>query len=171
MQATEEEGADVELQIDDAGTFQRREWVVQMVGTGLLTLFVLAGLVGLVGAGPLSSSTVTSPDGLVTVEHERVIHHEADESITLTFAPEAVEAGTITVELTGSWPGGIDLQSITPEPAAQIAVPGGIVLELDAEPTGEVEVSFSFRAQQHLDLEARVAVGDDSVLFHQLVLP
>ncbi|MPV36985.1 hypothetical protein [Georgenia subflava] len=149
--------------------FQHLEWRWQRAGWLLLTLFVLAGLLGLLGTGPLSWTTVN--DGAVTVELDRVTRHEADDSITFVFGPEAVQDGTITAELTGDWPSGVDLSGISPEPSEQLLVPGGMVLEFMVDEPGETEVSLSFRAQRHGTLAAELAVGSDSVAFSQFVMP
>ncbi len=81
----------MELQSTEQMTFQRREWTVQKIGTVVLVAFVLAGLLGLFGVGPLASTTQSSPEGLVEVEYDRVTRSNTDDQITLTFSPEAVE--------------------------------------------------------------------------------
>ncbi|GAA4430424.1 hypothetical protein GCM10023169_33850 [Georgenia halophila] len=159
------------LEIEQHERFQRLEWAWERVGTALVTLFILAGLLGLVAAGPLSWSSRSSATEVVTVEFDRVIGHEADESITLHFGPEAVVDGAITVELTGSWPGGISLQGITPQPSEQRAVPDGMVLEIPVATAGTTEVSVSFRGQEYGTLDGELAVGDESVSFSQFVTP
>jgi hypothetical protein len=161
----------VELQTQEQTRFQRREWAAQKAGTIVLVAFILAALVGLLGAGPLASTTRSSPQGLISVELDRVTRFEADDSMTMTFAPQAVENGTITLELTGPWTSGIDLQTITPEPSEQQAISGGIVMTFPADPTAETDVSFSFAAQEHLTLEGRATVREDTVTFTQFVLP
>ena len=161
----------MDLDIDQHERFQQREWAANRLGWVVLGLFIVAGLVGLLGAGPLSWTTTASRNGVVTVEHDRVTHFEADDSITLTIAPDAVVDGTATVQLTGSWPSGVDLTGISPEPAEQRAVRDGIVLELPVEGTGEVELSLSFRAQEIGTLSGDVTVGDETVSFSQFVLP
>lgn len=159
----------MELDITKGEAFQRREWRMERIGWALVTLFVLAGLVGLLGTGPLSSATATS--GAVSVEYHRVAHYEADDSVTLIFAPAAVEAGAVTATLTGEWPGAVDIQGISPEPSEQLLVPGGLVLELPVERSGELEVSITFRAQELGSQQAELSVGSDTVRFSQLVLP
>src|SRR5690625_1718489 len=124
------------LDIEQDARFQQREWRIERVGWVLLTLFIVAGLVGVLGTGPLSWTTARSPHGVVAVAYQRVTHHEADDSIELTFSPEAVQDGTVVVELTGSWVTGVDRQSMAPEPAEERVVPGGTVLELPVERAG-----------------------------------
>ncbi|WP_043502512.1 hypothetical protein [Georgenia sp. SUBG003] len=161
----------MDLDINQHERFQQREWAANRLGWVLLGLFIVAGLVGLLGTGPLSWTTTDSRNGVLTLEHDRVTHYEADDTITLTVAPDAVVDGTVTVQLTGSWPSGVDVQSISPEPAEQRAVPDGLVLEVPVEGGGDVEISVNFRAQEIGTLSGDVAVGDDTVSFSQFVMP
>lgn len=112
--------------------------------------------------------------GLIRVELNRVAPFQADISMTMTFAPQAVEDGTISLELTGPWASGVEsvaLQGITPEPSEQQAFSDGIVVTFQADPSAKTEVSFSFTAREHLTLEDRATVKGDTVSFSQFVLP
>jgi hypothetical protein len=164
-------GPDRDLEIEQHDAFQRREWRVERVGWVLLALLLLAGLSGLLGPGPLSWATAGTSSDPVRVEYQRVTHHEADDAVTLGFSPDAVEDGAVTVELTGSWVGAVDIQGISPEPGEQRATPGGVVLEIPVERSGDVEVTISFRPQEYGRLALMAAVGDSSVSLTQLVLP
>src|SRR5699024_9285199 len=148
--------------------FQRREWRAQRIGWALLVAFVLAGLLGVLGTGPLSWATAGT--GPVTVRYDRVIHHEADETIRLTFAPQAVRAGTVTVEVTGPWTSAMDISDIHPQPSGATVIPGGVTWEFDAE-RGDLEVSLGYRAGAYGLRSGEVAVGHTTVEFAQLVLP
>ncbi|HEU4539783.1 MAG TPA: hypothetical protein VFR23_01525 [Jiangellaceae bacterium] len=159
------------LQISQNERFQQREWRLERIGWVLVGAFALAGLAGLLGAGPLSWTTAHSDAGLVTVEYQRFTHHEADDSLTLVLAADAAEDGTITVELTGSWVTGVDLQSISPQPSEERAVPGGITFDVAVERTGTTEIQVNFRAQEYGTLDAALAVRGDTTGFTQLVLP
>lgn len=161
----------VGLLTEEERRFPRREWIAQRIGKVLLSVFVLAGLAGLLGAGPLSSTTRQSADGLFSVEVNWVSRHQEDETLTVTFSPEAVQNGTVTLELTGEWLAGADLQNISPEPAEQRALADGIALTFLVEPSAETAVSLSFTTAGHFALRGRAAVGDDSVTFTQFVLP
>lgn len=162
------------LDVERDERFQRREWKWQRGGTILLVVVVVAALAGLLGTGPLSWTERDSPDGVVTAAFDRLTHHEADDTMTLAFGPEAVSDGTVTVELTGTWPGGVDIQGISPQPVEQRAVPGGLVLVVavdDVDRVDRVEVTVGFRAQAYGPLRGEVTVAGRSVAFSQFVLP
>lgn len=159
------------LEIEQHDAFQRREWRAERIGWAFLALLVLAGLSGLLGTGPLSWATAGGSSDKVLVQYQRVTHHEADDAITLTFVEDAIEDDAVTVELTGSWVGAVDIQGVSPEPGEQRATPGGVVLEIPVERPGDVEVSISFRPQEYGRLALTATVGGSSVSLTQLVLP
>lgn len=161
----------MDLQIEQDERFQRREWRAERVGWTVLTVFVLAGLVGLLGAGPLSSATAGERDGPVRVQYDRVAHLEADETVTFRFGPGAVVDGAVTMTLTGTWTGALDVSGIFPEPAEHRLVPGGMVLEFAVDQPGDLSATVTYRAAHAGGLAATVTVGDSTVAFHQLVLP
>lgn len=123
------------LEVDRHEAFRRREHAVTSVGWVVMGVLVLAGLFGFVGPGPWSESTERSPGGAVEVGYLRVAHIEADDSLTLTFSPDAVEDGTIVADLTGPWVAGVDRQGITPTPSEETLIPGGVRLEFPAATT------------------------------------
>ncbi|HEX6231812.1 MAG TPA: hypothetical protein VFZ63_01675 [Jiangellaceae bacterium] len=159
------------LQIDQHERFQQREWRFERIGWGLITAFVLAGFVGLLGTGPLSWAEAASDRGLVTVKYQRMTHHESDDSLELAFPAEAVEDGTISVELSGSWVAGVDLQGISPQPSDERSVPGGVVFDIAVERPGATRLLVTFRPQEYGIIEASVVVGGDTTSFTQVVLP
>lgn len=159
------------IDLDDDPDFERRDRVVTRVGMTLLTLFVLAAVLGLLGPGPLSSGTTTSDDGAIAMERNAIGHIEADDSISLLLDGSTVDGDLVTVELTGSWVAGVDLTSISPAPAAQRLVPEGMVLEFDVERPGELEVMLHFRAKDLGRLALTAATGDSTVSLTQFVLP
>ena len=159
------------LQISQNERFQQREWRLERIGWGVVGAFVLAGLIGLLGTGPLSWAVTSSDEGLVTVEYQRVTHHEADDSLELMFPAEAVEDGIISVEISGSWLAAVDIQGVSPQPSEERAVPNGVVFDIAVERPGATTVLVTFRAQEYGALGAEVAVRGDTTSFSQLVLP
>lgn len=160
----------MDLDVEQDESFSRREWAVERVGWALIAAFVLAGLLGVLGSGPLTWST-TDAGAPVVVHYDSAIHHLADESITLELGPDAVEGDTASVRLTGPWVAGIEIQGIWPEPSAQQLVPDGVLLEFDVATPGDLAVTLTYRAQEYGPLDAEVTAGDDVVAFSQLVLP
>ena len=159
------------LDLDDDPRFLRRERQVTKLGWVLLMLFVLAGLLGLLGPGPLSSTTAGAAGDAVQLEHERVVHLDSAHQLTLLLDGGAAADGTLSVELTGSWVSGVDVQSVNPHPDAEKLVPGGTVFEFTVEEAGPAEVVLSFRPQQLGRLTLTAEADGSTVTAHQFVLP
>lgn len=161
----------MDLQIQQDEAFQRREWRFERLGWALLTLFVVAGLLGVLGKGPVAWSTVGDGD-VVQVEHNRITHLEADDTVLLRFGPDAVEDDTVTVELTGTWVSAVDLRSVSPAPSEESLTPGGVVMEFAVDTVGrDLAVQLGFRAQGIGSYTGHARVGDAAVSFRQTVLP
>jgi hypothetical protein len=80
--------------IDTSATFLRRERAVQRIGLGLLSLFVVAGLAGAFGNGPLAATTIRS--GNTTIRFERFTR----QSFRTEFEISIVGVSTPTVSIT-----------------------------------------------------------------------
>ena len=66
------------IEIEEDLAFQRKEWFWQRVGIVLLSLFVLAALLGVTGAGgPLANGDIADPSGRIRVEYARIVRREA----------------------------------------------------------------------------------------------
>lgn len=159
------------LDLDDDPSFLDHERRLTRVGWVLLSLFVLAGILGLLGPGLFSTTTAGSSADAVQVRHDRVAHLDSASSLTLLLDGDAARDGMLTVELAGSWLTGVDLQSVNPEPDAQKLTPGGTAYEFTVERAGPVEVSFGYRPKELGRLALTADVGGSTVTTHQLVLP
>jgi hypothetical protein len=160
-----------DLDVEQDDKFQKREWRVEKLGTVLLVLFILAGLLGFLGHGPFSQTTVESEAGTVQVDYQRIIHHLTDEDLSFQISGDAVQNDKVTLVLTGPWTSEVDITGISPQPSTQYAVPGGVALEFEVLRPGDLEINLSYRSNGFWLLDAQATVGDDSVGFPQLVLP
>ncbi len=159
------------LDLDDDPDFQRRERRVTRLGWIVLSLFVLAGALGLLGPGLFSTTTSGSDQDAVRVEHDRVAHLDSQTRLTLLLDADAARDGTVTVELTGTWFAGVDVQSVNPQPDAQKLVPGGTAYQFTVERPGPAEVTLGYRPQELGRLTLTAKVSGSTVTTHQLVLP
>lgn len=146
-------------------------WRLERIGWALLGLLVVVAFAGALGAGPISWDRASSPGGEVVLDYQRLPHHNADDSVRLELAPSTVEDGKIPVEVRGSWASAVNFQGIVPEPSAQRTLPGGVLLEFEAEEFGVTSVTLYYRAYEYGPLDGEVSVGDNRLTFHQWVLP
>ena len=94
---------------------QRLEWFLQRVGWALWALVLVAGLAGLLGSGPLSSTESISADGTLAVSYDRYLHYHSPSSWKLTLKPEEA-TGEFEVEIARSLLDAVEVQRVEPEP-------------------------------------------------------
>jgi hypothetical protein len=162
-------GMDLEIQQNDK--FQQREWRFNRVGWALIVVFLLAGLTGLLGPGPLSWSTDVGDAGLITVEHQRIGHLEADDALTVTVASEAVTADTVTLVLGRGWVDAMDIDGISPAPDSERSTPAGLELQMSAQPAAELQIRVTYRPGSMGQVPGSASIDGDAVAFDQFIIP
>jgi hypothetical protein len=159
------------LQLREDKRFHRREQRVQLVGTALVLAILIAAVLGLAGGpGPLSTATAGGGDP-VSVNYERFVHSEADDSLSVTIDGAAVTGIEVDLELSAAWVGEVDISGMAPEPAEQIHAGEALVLRLPAEPGATVTIRIDFRTVSFGRLDGWVRVAGTRVPFRQFVYP
>ena len=113
-------------QSDEIRTFQVREWKFQRIAWVLWALIVVAAGLGLLGPGPLSTTTAVSEDGQLTVEFERFVR--TSNSTVFGVKLERVTQADKDVQLTLKTEDATDLKliSIVPDPQVQSLANNGV---------------------------------------------
>ena len=114
------------LQIESAVDFQRRMWLIQRVGWGLMAAFILAALAGSFGSGPASSRTATAPDGSLSVEYERFCTREKPQRLLLQVQPEANGGGNLRIRVAAEYLREVEVERIVPTPSQVILGQGAL---------------------------------------------
>ncbi len=65
------------IQLEDDIAFQRKSWLVERIGWGVMLTILVAALAGLFASGPLSSKNVESADSSAIVRYERFARAQA----------------------------------------------------------------------------------------------
>ena len=157
------------LEIDDDARFQTREWLAQRVGIGLMTVFVLAALLGLTGAGGvLNDGTAVSSSGAVRVDYNRIVRRSASTSMTLHLHSDP--PGFIQFWVSAPYLDAIQLESVTPMPQTVTVEAARHVYTIRAaSPDVSVTVTLEHKTWGRLEGEAGI-VGSDSARFSQMVI-
>ena len=166
------DGLDVDQDLD----FQRRSWVVQRVGWVLMTLFVLAAAIGLLGSGPLSHARAEAP-GAMSVDYQRFARLETSETLTVRLEPAAIVGSSIRLSLDRRFLDSARMASVLPPPTRVESATGRLIYVFAvAEPSAPMVVSFHFEPQEigrHrgiVGLESATP-ATRSIAFHRLVYP
>jgi hypothetical protein len=162
-----------DLEIDQDLRFQKREWAFERVSWVVMILFVLAGLLGLLGRGPMSHRTAASPDGMVTVEYERFVNHRAATRLTVRVPGEVTVGGTFRLVINQDYLQGVQVQQITPTPDSTEAGEGRQVFAFRAaDPGRPTTVVIHLEAEGPATLNGRISIpGGPPAEFAQVVYP
>jgi hypothetical protein len=105
--------SDQGLQLDDGTAFHERMWRLRRVGRLGMLLFILLGVAGLMGRGPLSRAEVRDARGLRIV-HERFARVEAPQTIRAQIP--APPAGAYQLAVSRDFLDRVRIESVVPEP-------------------------------------------------------
>jgi hypothetical protein len=151
-----------ELEVHENITFQRRDWLAQRIGWGVICLILLAALAGLTGSGPLSS--VTRTEGPFTLEYERFVRHGARTALTLHVEPQAIAEGRVRIAVDRHFLVANDLQRLVPEPNATRGRDDAVEFIYDVAPGDGLQVRWTMEPDQLGRHSALVRLNDGPVL-------
>lgn len=142
------------LDIDQPEKFLRHERAAQKAGVFVLTVFVVAGLLGVFGNGPLADATITS--GTATIRFERFVRQtyrtHIDISVTGASTP------LVTVRLPRTFLEKVDVLEIRPPDALKRLEGESATLEVPAD-DGYAAIVLLYEPKDYGVLEADVVVG------------
>ena len=124
------------IQINEDRAHQRREWAIERAGWGVMALLLLAGLLGLLGNGPLGRAQAGTP-GTLTVDYDRLQRAKAPTAYRFDIAPSVARDGAVRVRLADTLLEEAQIDAIIPEPASVRAGPGFTEFEFAMAPGGD----------------------------------
>lgn len=105
------------IEIDEDMDFQRASWKVQRAGWVLMLLFIITGLLGLFGNGPISSARAGDEGSTLLVEYDRFLRVHAPTAAMFRIGNDAaLPDSTVRLWVDRSWVSAFELRAITPEP-------------------------------------------------------
>jgi hypothetical protein len=151
--------------------FQQWEWRWQRVGWVLLAGVVVAGLAGLLGDGPLSSTSSSSTDGAVQASFDRFLHRSDPAVIGLRISEPKGEL--IDMHVNSEFLHRVRILRLTPEPVSEIADPTGITFQFAAPPRASaVEIAVHLEPEKWGTLQGDFSLSEGSqVNVAQFVYP
>jgi hypothetical protein len=164
---------DHRLELHEDPSFQVTEWKVQRVGWVLWAAILMAGLLGLIGTGPLSSAEATAPDDSLTVVFQRFTRCRYPTLVHVFVWPGPANSRELRIKLSPSLLGRMDIRRIEPEPIAQTIAADGIVYMFSREDELEsAKVVFHVEFERFGRSQARIELlGHEPVFFGQFVYP
>ena len=155
------------IELDDDLAFQRKEWLGQRIGIAVLSLFVIAALLGLTGSGGvLSHATAGERDGAIYIEFERVVRRGAKSTMTLRFHSDP--PGFIQFWISAPYLADVQVESILPLPQTVTVEQSRVVYTIRAA-SPEVAVTLEMEHNRWGRQEGEVGiVGGPSARFSQI---
>jgi hypothetical protein len=161
----------VNLDVEEDAGFQRALWRVQHIAWGVMAVFVLAGLVGLLGSGPASRGVAESANAALSVEYERFLRKGAPTTLRVELGPDA-EPGRIVLWIARSYLDRVRIESILPSPMQAVAADGGVAYVFAVQSGERLAVLIHLQAAEAGRLQAWLRRGGGAGLdFNQWVYP
>lgn len=152
-----------ELAVGEDLDFQHRWWRFERVVWILFTIILALDLLGVFGRGPLAHGKMSTNDGAMNIEYERIVRFKTPSIITLHFGPAAVRDGKIQLWVSQTIVKGLGNQRIVPQPASSSIVQDGILYTWTASErpdSAEFALEPSTVGMEHFQLKLP-AVGDE----------
>lgn len=160
------------LQINEDRAHQRREWRIERVGWGVMGLLLLAGLLGLLGYGPLSRAH-GGQSGTFSVEYDRLQRAKAPTGYHFEVDPALARDGVLRVRFEDTLLEEVELVTVIPEPES-VRTGAGYFEYAFAVGRGNrpARITFEFEPTTFGSVSGRVAVpGAAPVAIDQFVFP
>jgi hypothetical protein len=166
-----------DLEIDEDLPFQRRMWVAQRIGWALMTLVMLAGLLGAFGGGGFLARARAGREGdSIWLDYRRLTRHGAPDALEVHVSPDA-QAGRdsiIGIWFQRDYIHGLDIQQIIPEPAEVIAGPDRVTYRFkSSDPFAVATVVFRVEPAETFSRRGQLGIegSASSRTFRQFVFP
>jgi hypothetical protein len=157
------------IEIEEDLQFQRKEWIFQRIGVGVIGAFVIAAMLGLTGmGGPLSHASAGERGGPLFIEYERVVRGGAKATLKLHVRNDP--PGFIQFWVSAPYLEHVIVDYVVPEPETVVVEEGRHVYTIRAaSPEVTLTVEMEHQTFGRLDGEVGI-VGGPAVRFSQLSL-
>lgn len=151
---------------DRWNTFSRWTWV------GLL-IFVLAGLTGVLGKGPLAKTTAGTADDPMYVQYDRYARFQTPSTLRITVMPNAVlKDNALRIFVSESLVRTLNPLKSNPHPMRTELVSGGEILEYPAQHEVKLELDLVQTFRDFGVFHGSISLpGQMSILTGQIVYP
>ena len=143
MAQTQTSGGSDDLELAEHIAFQQKEWVVQRIGWGVMLLLVIAAAAGMLGSGPISRTSSSDPEGLLSVEYQRFGRLETTGQLRVGVRGGA--GGEAEVWISNRYLRRMEIERIMPEPRGTRLEPDRQVFVFEIAGSGQGEIVFHLR--------------------------
>lgn len=135
-----------------------------------VALIVVAGLLGLFGTGPLSSTETTVSGVPITIKYDRILRRTLQSELTLVVT-KPIADHALETEIPNSFLQDVDIASTSPRSSAMRTETDGVVYVFDIGATHSGHIVFSLKPRTTGFMNSSMQVLGANVSLRQLVLP
>jgi hypothetical protein len=158
------------LDVEDTYALQHQEWRIQRLGWTLMAVFLLAGLIGLLGQG--WSNRASAESDALSVTFERVLRRHDGSTLTVIVDGRSA-ASPVELRFNKKFMAGITIDRVVPVPT-EVPVPDGVAFRFGSQLDDALmtRIDMSYEATEGGLRRGRIDIdGGDGVSFVQYVLP
>jgi hypothetical protein len=152
------------LDINEDMSFQHKEWTVERIGWVFLLILILAALAGVLGVGPVSTTSQGGQDAPFWVEYERFGRFKSPTTLTIHPNPQAVENGEFVFWVEDDYLKKFQIEYILPEPDSVEIGQDRYFYHFMVSPPGVAdEITFYMQTQTIGTVDGNLGVGESLV--------
>ena len=145
-------------------------WRRERIGWAVLAVFLVAAVIGVFGAGPLSRTTISA--GNVRLEYDRFLRMSAASALQITLSPDGKAAGEQGVTLDHAYLDRIRVHTVVPEPKRTLARPDAVEFVFATASDGApVTAWFHITLDRPGVASGRLTAAGETLEFWQLAYP
>ncbi len=162
-----------QLDLEEDEAFEKAEWRVQRIGWFFWALLLIAGLIGLLGPGPLSNAEATTPAGDLTVAYDRFLHYHHPAILEVELHNNESDSETTELTVSQTLLDRIEIHRIEPEPERRELAADGITYSFRrANDVEHAKILFHVEYERPGKSIGRIGLaGSEPVFFNQFVYP
>ena len=160
-----------DLEVGQDLKFQRRQWTIQRVSWIVMVVVVIAGLLGLLGSGPLSDAS--AEDGPLQLDYGRFERKRKPTQLRIQVAAGTAQEGQFMLWLDEQYLQRVEIQNISPEPEQfQAGSDRTVYVFQVSDPSQPANVSFDIEPIAFGTFKGRLGLVDGpEIEFTQFVYP
>jgi hypothetical protein len=161
------------LEIGQDIDFQRRFWTIERIGWVVITLLIVAALLGLFGSGPLSNTNAGNQGSPLWLEYSRFGRFKAPTTLQVHIGERAKPKEVARIWLDHRYMEGVQVMQVTPEPQSVKTASDRLIYTFGvAKPNQPITVTFHLKLEKIGLLSGRAGlINGPSFDFGQFVYP
>lgn len=169
----DEQGQEKELELDDDMEFQHRQWFWQRLGWIVITLLLLAAVLGFFGSGLLDRTEAGERGSKFWLEYNRFGRLKAETSeLQIHLGAGASTGGKARVRFSRDYMEGIEVMGMTPQPESIEAAPDYYTYVFNVPDGQQATIVINLEPERAGRLKGQVGLeGGPSVDFSQIIYP